>query len=149
MARCSQSQRTPGPGPGHGHSAPLCLGWVGRSAGAEKGGSGEAGAVFGALPGLSQLQQPLGAHFLSGFAKHSRMLGLQIRGLFSGFGEECSLLCFLLSSRCCCTLPQSFPCLLKSFSSGLFLILCVWVQDDHVSQLLPLSSLFMKLRSIP
>lgn len=55
------------------------------------------------------------------------MLGLQIIDFFPGFGEECYLSCFLLSLHCCCMLPQFFPCLLKFFSSGLFLILCARV----------------------
>lgn len=94
---------------------------------------------------MNQPQKKMRAHFLNGLDENRGILGLDILGFFSGFGGECDLSCFLLNCHCWCTLLSPLPV----YSICLVAVGALFVQDDHFSQFLLLSSPFVKLREIP
>lgn len=94
---------------------------------------------------MNQPQKKMRAHFLNGLDENRGILGLEILGFFSGVGEERDLSCLLLNCHCWCTLLGPLP----AHSICLVVVGVFFVQDDHFSQFLLLSSPFVKLREIP
>lgn len=118
---------------------PFVLGFCGQECWGERGGSGEAGAA-------AATQSPF---VWMGLWKTEECWDYKL--LISFLVLEKSAICHASFWACiaavCC--PSSFPVRWSSLAVVYFLF-CVreCVEDDHVSQLLLLSSLFVKLRGI-